>query len=217
MQKTGEDDMSDLQDMNMNGKQGKNGLKVHPHLSYGVLGITIGADTLKYMLRHDDGVAIWNRWIRSLEFLLNPVCTDKTDPPLVADIDFTNGDLRNLNLNGINLDDVWLRGCDFSGSSLKNAIIGFAPFAVFKGSDLSNAILASDISGVDFTSARVENLEIGFCCHYQKGFPPIGLPQDLLAMCREIPDDGREGPVKPVGEDVGIKGRMMVMRGWRGA
>ena len=209
--------MGRLEGMENMGSEDKNGLKVHPHRPHGVLGVTIGVDTLLYMLSFDGGVAIWNRWIRSLEHLLNSACTDKTDPPLVADIDFTGGDLRALNLNGINLDDVWLQGCDFSGSSLRSAIIGFCPYAIFRAADLSHGILTSDISGVDFTGAKFENLEIGGFCHYQRGFPPIGLPQDLLAMCREVSDDGREGPVKPVGEDVGLRGRMMVMRGQRGA
>lgn len=190
----------------------KDGIVIKPQLPYGVLGVTIGADTLKYMLTFNDGVKIWNRWIRSLEHLINPVCTDKRDPPLFADIDFTGGDLRNLQLDGINLDDAWLEKADFSGCSLKHAVIGFAPFAIFKAADLSHGILTSDISGVDFTGARFQNLEIGGFCHYQRGFPPIGLPADLLSQCREIPDDGREGPVRPVGEDVEIKGRLMVMR-----
>ena len=204
--------MSRHEGMENMGSDGKGGI-VHPQLPYGVMGVTIGVDTLRYMLSFDNGVALWNRWIRSLEFFLNAPCTNKMDPPLVADLDFTGGDLCGLNLTGINLDDVWLERTDFTGSSLRNAIIGFAPYAVFKGADLTNAILTSDISGVDFTDAKLENLEIGGFCHYQRGFPPIGLPQDLLAMCREVPDDSREGPVKPVGEDVGLRGALMVMRG----
>jgi hypothetical protein len=209
--------MSRLEDQENKGSDGKDGLKGHPHRPHGVMGVTIGADTLLYMLSFDNGVGIWNRWIRSLEFFLNAPCTDKMDPPLVADLDFTGGDLRGLNLNGINLDDVWLEKADFTGASLRSAIIGFCPYAIMKAADLSHAILTSDVSAVDFTGAKLENLEIGGFCHYQQGFPPVGLSPDLLSQCREVPDDGREGPISPVGRTIQVGGRLMVMRGRRGA
>ena len=59
----------------------------------------------------------------------------------------------------------------------------------------------------------MEGVVINEYCTYQKGFPPVGLSPDLLARCKEVEDDGREGPMQPFGEDVELKGRMMVMKG----
>ena len=171
-------------------------------------------DLLISMLKHPQGISVWNAWVKSMVPLLNPSYRDEfDDPPLLASLDFTHGNLRGLSLDGIDLDSVWLEGADFTAASLKNSHIGFCPHAIFRDADLSNAVLDGDISGVDFTGARTDGLQILEFCTYQKGSPPRGLSLELLARCKEVDDEPSEAAGSPVGGTVEVKGRMMLMRG----
>jgi len=201
--------MSMLEDMEID----EHGMKSDP-LPHAVIEVSFGVDLLISMLKHPQGITVWNTWVKSMVPLLNPSYRDKfDDPPVLASLDFTHGNLRGLSLDGIDLDAVWLEGVDFSSSSLQGGQIGFCPKAIFRGSDLSNSVFNGDISGTDWTGAILPGLVIEEFCTYQKGSPPIGLSLELLARCKEVDDEPSEAAGSPVGRTVEVKGRMMLMRG----
>lgn len=131
------------------------------------LDLDLGPDLLKAILRHG-GVEGWNQWISDLEGtgLLNPECRRDSDPPLIIGIDLSDADLAGLVMPGIDLS--W---CHIAHAS-------------FMGSDLRGAAISGDISGVDFTDAQVNDLLLEGC-GYERGSPPVGLADDLLAQCHE--------------------------------
>jgi len=201
--------MGRLEDMDIDDEHG---MKSDPEPPHAVVEVSFGVELLLSMLNHPQGIFIWNTWVKSMDDLLNPLCTADTDPPLLASLDFTSGDLRGLSMDGLDLDDVWLEGTDFTASSLKGAKIGFCRHAIFKDADLSNALVDGDVTGVDFTGARMKGVVIQEFCTYQKGSPPIGLHEDLLARCKEV-DEPSEAAVSPVGRTIPVGGRLMLMRG----
>ena len=204
--------MSRLDDMEID----EHGMKSDP-LPHAVIEVSFGVDLLISMLKHPQGISVWNAWVKSMVPLLNPSYRDKyDDPPVVVSLDFTHGNLRGLSLDGIDLDAVWLEGVDFSSSSLQGGQIGFCPKAIFRGSNLSNVVINGDVSGVDFTGAKMEGVVIEEFCTYQKGSPPRGLSLELLARCKEVDDEPSEAAVSPVGRTIQVKGWMMLMRGRRG-
>ena len=201
--------MSRLEDMEID----EHGMKSDP-LPHAVIEVSFGVELLISLLKHPQGITVWNTWVKSMDPLLNPEVTEHDDPPLLFTLDFTHGKLRGLsNLDGINLDDVWLEGTDFTASSLRGAKIGFCPHAIFRDTDLSHAVINGDLTGVDFTGARMEGVEIQEFCTYERTSPPIGLPTELLSRCKAVEDEPSEAAGSPVGRTVEVKGWMMLMRG----
>jgi len=203
--------MGRLEDINIDAGSMKSDPPPHA-----VVEVSFGVELLISLLKHPQGISIWNNWVKSMDPLLNPEVTEHDDPPMLVTLDFTAGNLKGLSLDGIDLDPVWLEGTDFTGSSLKNSQIGFCPKAIFRNADLTNSVFNGDLTAVDFTGARMEGVQIKEFCTYQKGFPPIGMPFDLLSLCNEVDDEPAEAAGSPVGRTVEVKGRMMLMRGRRG-
>lgn len=183
-----------------------------------ILDLDVGVDLLRSVLEDPQGVVIWNCWVSSLYHrgLILPSGHDgDPDPVLMVGLDFSRGDLSGLRMDGIDLAWAWLEGTDFTGTSLKNARIGFCPHAIFRGSDLTGAELCGDIGTADFSGALVGGVHIGFCCSHDIGSPPAGLPPELLSRCRKDRDDPTEAANTPVGRPVGVRGRVIISQGRR--
>jgi hypothetical protein len=82
-----------------------------------------------------------------------------------------------------------MKGVNFDGSSLVGSRIGCCPLASFKAADLRSADLRDgEFTACDFSAARLDNTMFDGAT-YDATRPPIGLPDELLRICKAVPSN----------------------------
>jgi hypothetical protein len=160
-----------------------------------LLNIVLGADFLLTML-DGFGVEGWNRWVHSMvDNGFMPLCWSEHDdpPPLWYWLDFDGADLSGRDLDGIDLGLAWCRSGQLVSSSLVGAKFGCCHDSVFRGSDLRGAAFVGDVSRTDFRDALLNDIRLNGT-PYDLHHPPIGLPAELLRLCRPESSDVCRGP-----------------------
>ena len=150
-----------------------------------VLHLRFGPELLPAVLSQV-GVPGWNDLVRRIVDRRERDVDDPAEiPPIRVLLDFSGLVMRGRNLNGIDLRGCFLAGADLSRCSLAMAKFSKVPRTNFEGADLRAALFeVSDISGARFTGADVFGLQQKGGLHYRAEEPPIGIPVDLLGMCR---------------------------------
>ena len=141
------------------------------------------------------GVEHWNLWIESMTMGgFMPLCwsPDEPIPPCWYWMNFSNSDFSKRNWEGLNIALPYFENCDFDGSLLSGARIGCCPLSSFRGSDLSGAEFRGDITAVDFNDSDVRGIQLRFAT-YNEQLPPLGLPDELLRVCKAEPSEPTSG------------------------
>jgi hypothetical protein len=137
------------------------------------------------------GVAGWNNLLRRLRqanVVFSTIGMEDV-PPVIADLNFSGINLGERNLDGIDLRYITLDGADLSKCSLRGARFWCVRHVSFRCSDLSGARFeAPGLSGADFTGAELHDATIEDA-DYCAEDPPIGMPPQMLAICRSISKD----------------------------
>jgi hypothetical protein len=80
--------------------------------------------------------------------------------------------------------------------------------ANFRHSDIRESVFIEDVSGADFTGARMDGVSLADAT-YDADCPPVGLPAELLGTCRaehaDGPPDGESAVVGLVEYPVHVK------------
>jgi hypothetical protein len=147
------------------------------------------------------GVAGWNRYVANLleKDLIPPSWAQgQRPPPLAAMIDLRGLRATNCRLDDIHLGLCWLQDADFSGSSLRGAKLGCGRGVSYRGCRLDGADFRGvEISGSDFTGATGLDTALFDGAVYDPGNVPIGLPPEVLAVCRPTAEPPPSNPRKP--------------------
>ena len=142
-------------------------------------------------------VAQWNEFVGELVRRgLAPVAWAKGEkpPPVGVMFDFRGLRVRRCRLAGIDLTFCDLAGADFEGSSLKGAKLGGCPRANLRDTRLQGAEFRGDISDSDFTGATIDGTDFTHAyCHE----PPLGLPPELAAVIKSVPEGAGDGADAP--------------------
>ena len=150
------------------------------------LHLELGEDFLLEML-DNFGVSGWNLWIESMSVSgYMPLCWGEHDtvPPCWYWINLTDADFFRLNLNRINLSLAYCTNCCFDESNLTGARLSFVSGCYFRGADLRLTDFQNgDISNCDFSDANVDYIKLEGAT-YDALRPPIGLPDELLRVCK---------------------------------
>lgn len=176
-----------------------------------VMDIDVGVDCLLGLLERQDGIKEFNSLMQEIHDRLELFgqAREDEDPPLQIGFDFSGADLHGQDLHGIDLTYCWLERVDFSHSNLSGAQIGCCPGASFRRADLSGARLMGDISGATFEGACLNHLLLEDCV-YERGRPPVGLPEEMLGLCRVMPSDPSQRPLRCPTWPVSIRARMIL-------
>lgn len=141
----------------------------------------------------------WNVFIQDLMSyeLLPPMWeAGSRPPPLGVLLDLSGLKKTNRILDGIDLSMCSLDKADFSGSSLKNALLGCGRNVSYRGCRLDHADLTLvEISGCDFTDCSGLETALFDRAVYDPENPPVGLPLDVLAKCRPTVEPPTKSPV----------------------
>ena len=136
-------------------------------------------------------VAEWNALVADLaERGLMPAvwAPGERPPPVAVVLDFHRLQRKHYHLDGINLGMAWLEEANFEGASLKNAKLGCCPNATFKDARLQGANFEDcDISGCCFEGAQLDGADFSGAAYHPDN-PPVGLPAEILAVCKADPD-----------------------------
>jgi hypothetical protein len=160
-----------------------------------MINIEFGTSLLIRIL-DDGGVRAWNRFLGQL-FKRNEVAgawSPGETPPLVDfGFDFRNLQVPCMNLEGVDLWLCELEGANFDGAALLGARIGNCPNASFRNTTLSGAMFCGDISGCDFTGAQFDGIVMDDVT-FDPSMPPVGLPPELLSLCKPDHSERRVCP-----------------------
>jgi hypothetical protein len=78
-------------------------------------------------------------------------------------------------------------------------MFGDCPGASFRNADLREGVFIGDVSGADFSDARLDGVSL-VDASFDPDDPPVGLPDALSQTCRVEPvEDGRADGVLVVG------------------
>ena len=150
------------------------------------------------------GVAGWNAFAGCLfDRRLLAACWPPTEspPPLVALLDFRGLRRAHYGLDGIDLRFCWLADADFTGASLRDARLGCGRDVCYRGARLHGADFRHvEISGCTFADALGLETALFDNAVYDPTNPPVGLPPELLAVCKpnaEPPPTDRRLPANP--------------------
>jgi Pentapeptide repeats (8 copies) len=160
------------------------------------------------------GVAGWNKFIESL-FSRNICCSTwgnrKRPPPISASLNFAGADLSGRNLDSIDFRFPWLLKANLSDCSLRGAQLASIRDACLRNCDLRDArFYFADLTGVDFSGARVQGAEF-VECSYNKDKPPIGLPERILARCKAETGELEEQPADQASAELYIDGTLILV------
>lgn len=158
------------------------------------LNLSLGGDFLFEMIERF-GVAGWNAWISSMALDYMPIGWDEGEPipPVWYWLDFSSTDFSRQDLDGLNLAIPVCRECIFDGASLVKSVFRYCPQSSFRGADLRRADFRySYIGGADFTGAQLEGVKLKGST-FDADCPPIGLPTELLLVCRAEPREKTGG------------------------
>lgn len=154
----------------------------------------------KGLLQHFD-VKQWNSFMSDLlsKDLTPPLYTPGERPhPVSVMLDFHGLRRAHYRLDGINLSLCWLERADFTGASLRNARLGCGRNVCYRGARLHGADFRDvEISGCDFSDAIGLAPEMFLGAAYDPANPPIGLSQDILAVCRAESEPPASDPRAP--------------------
>ncbi len=151
------------------------------------------------LMSHFSSVAQFNGFISGLSAMnLAPTVwsSGERPPPFGVTLDFSRLQRAHYRLDGINFADAccWLADSDFEGASLQNAQMGCCPRASFRQARLQGAdFTLCDISDCDFTGAELAGT-IFTGAVYAVGHEPVGLPTEILALCKP---EAMPPPVNP--------------------
>jgi hypothetical protein len=152
-------------------------------------------------------VSEWNAFIDDLmaRDLIPPTWSEgERPPPMGVMVNFRNLQRAHYRLEGINLSMCWLEGADFTEANLKHAQLGCGRNVCYRGARLDHADCGVEISGCDFTDATGLDTAKFKGAVYDPANPPIGLPPEVLAVCKaeaDPPADPRQpsNPQEPTG------------------
>jgi hypothetical protein len=152
------------------------------------------------LIQHFD-VPGWNQFVADLSrhgLLPAAWAPGERPPPVAIMLDFRRVQRARYRLSGIDLSLCWLEGANFEGSCLKGAKMGCCPNATFRDARLQGADFSDcDVSGCCFVGAELHGAKFDHAV-YDPANPPVGLPPELLAVCK--PDsDAKPSPAKPQG------------------
>ena len=152
------------------------------------LHLEIGSDFLTVIL-DKFGVQGWNRWVCAIIQRL-PLTWEagEEEPPAHIDIDVGEMDFSRRDISGIDLGLVACDGASFEGVSAVGALFGHCRNASFRLADIRDAIFTGNISGADFTNARLDDASFADA-YFDDDNPPIGLPPDLVQGCCRLDHD----------------------------
>jgi hypothetical protein len=98
---------------------------------------------------------------------------------------FSGVDLSGRKLDGIKFGMAWHPYARFDSASLVGAELGCGQHSSFRMADLRNANFEDgDITGCDFSGAKLDGIRLGGAS-YDHEAPPMGLPPELLKICRQ--------------------------------
>jgi len=185
---------------------GKNGTMSSPSVH-----LDLGPDFLQAVLEQA-GVSGWNRWVGAMvdANLVCPVWEEPRDEPmLILWLSLEEADLRGLQAPGINLEWCSLGQTRLDNADVRAAGLGCVARSSFRDADLTDAVISyGDISGADFTGAKLNGLYLQ-CCHYERGIPPVGLPDFLLRQSQAIPPEPPETSTPATGRPIKVQGRLI--------
>lgn len=146
----------------------------------------------------------WNAFVADLlgKHLIPPIHALGEKPePLSVLLDFRGLKRSHYRLDGIDLRLCWLEGASFEFASLRKARLGCGRNVSYKGSRLHGADFHHvEISGCDFTDCVGIETAIFENAVYDPANPPVGLPPEILAICKpeaEPPPTDRRQPTNP--------------------
>ena len=178
-----------------------------------ILEVICGPEMLLNMIKFPNGIITWNNWMTAInDLMMGPTSTSQPNP-FIVDVDFTRADLRGLNLEGINLQWVCLERTDFTGAILRGAQIGDCARSIFRDADLSHAVIyGEELTGTDFTGAKLGGLNLKYNCVYGRESPPIGLTPELMEKCK-AGNGYFEGRI-PMGHQIPVIGHVILNEEW---
>jgi hypothetical protein len=162
-----------------------------PTECHSIIEIRRGVEFLDEILEAG-GVHAWNSWVRSISTSLdwNPLSPGwlegEEEPRIQIDLNFAGADLSGRQLDGINLEFVWLDATCFDGCSLRGARLVSLPHATFRAADLTGANLGwAEITATDFSQARIDRLNLDHSM-FDPDEPPVGLPKSLIQRLHRV-------------------------------
>jgi hypothetical protein len=134
------------------------------------------------------GVEGWNRWLQALavgNFFPQVWGKDEPIPAVLFGLCFGGADLSGRKLDGIKFGMAWHPHTRFDSASLVCAELGCCRNSSFCMADLRQANFEDgDITGCDFCGAILDSIRLDGAT-YDHEDPPIGLPPELLKICRQ--------------------------------
>lgn len=127
------------------------------------------------------GVEGWNTFIQKLntENIINPVFSVHEPPPVALLIKPVRLNMRERDLQGVDFSELDLFGCDFTNANLKKAKFGIIRNSRLSGADLTRTEFDGEISGCNFSNARLSHTTFADFTWYKTEDPPRGLPEEV--------------------------------------